>query len=524
MTAPDRESGARRVARESLTSYARYAVVIAVQIALVPFMISALGDEGYGLWTLSFSVLGFLSLADFGLTTGVVRFVAECKGSGDVDRRNRMLSTVAMIYLALAAGCVAVLAAFTPIYAGAFDIPEATRADALAVLWILAGRSVAVSLPLAVWRSAVFGDRHVALFNAIEAIGTVAWAVGAYAVLASGGGIVWVAWANLAALAIQFGSFVVAAYRLVPDLRVSWRLADRRLLGEAAAVGLSQLVVSVSALVLLRAAPMVVQLRLGLAEVALYGVALKVAENVLMLFKQGVHVLAPVAAELKGRGDEAAIRRVVLSGSRLTFAPAAIVAALGWALGGAALSHWIGPDYARGGLVLGILLTAMALLMPQTVASTVFTMTGLHRLTSYAAMASVALNLALSVALVLRVGLEGVALGTLGATLIVDVGAIAWLTRRFLRVPYGEMARRVLWPALPPAAAAFAVSAGLVALRPPGSLAEVVGYAVPGGAIAAALFWRFGADPAERALFRRRAQPAAGRPEPSRGDTVPPPG
>ena len=85
---------ARRVATDTLTSYVRYGVVILVQLALVPYMIGHLGDAGYGLWTLTFSVLGFLSLVDFGFTTSVVRFTAEARGSNDVDRRNRMLSTV----------------------------------------------------------------------------------------------------------------------------------------------------------------------------------------------------------------------------------------------------------------------------------------------------------------------------------------------------------------------------------------------------------------------------------------------
>lgn len=501
---------AGRVARDSLTSYARYAVTILIQLALVPFMVRRLGDDGYGLWTLSFSVLGFLSLADFGLTTGVVRFVAECKGSGDLDRRNRMLSTVSVVYGVLALACVVVLAAFTPFYAGAFDIPEGSRREAELVLWILASRSIAVSLPFAVWRSAVFGDRHIFLFNVLEAAGVVLWAAGAFAVLLLGGGIVAVSIANVTALAVQFGAFFVAAYRLVPGLKVSWRLADRGLLREAASVGLSQLVVGISSLVLLRTAPIIVKLRLTLSDVALYGVVLKVAENVLLGLKQGIHVLAPLAAELSGRGDRVAIRRVVVTGARLTFAPAAVIAAVGWALGQQALHWWIGPDYARGWVVLGILLTSMALVMPQTVASTVFTMTGLHRLTSYAALAGVALNLGSSLLFAHIFDLEGVALGTLAATLAVDVAAVAWMTSRFLSVPIAELATRVLWPALPPAAVAWAASAGLAALRPPGSLIEVIAYAVPGTAMAGMLYWFRGMDDAERSMvlgIRRRPAP-----------------
>jgi O-antigen/teichoic acid export membrane protein len=129
---------ARRVATDTLTSYLRYGVVIVVQLALVPYMIGHLGDAGFGLWTLTFSVLGFLSLVDFGFTTTVIRFTAEARGAAHarggleaVDRRNRMLSTMMAVYLGLALLAAAIVAGMTPVYADLFGIPETQRDAAL---------------------------------------------------------------------------------------------------------------------------------------------------------------------------------------------------------------------------------------------------------------------------------------------------------------------------------------------------------------------------------------------------------
>ena len=55
----------------------------------------------------------------------VVRFTAEARGSSDVDRRNRMLSTVMAVYLGLALLAALIVAGISPFYAA---LPERWRA------------------------------------------------------------------------------------------------------------------------------------------------------------------------------------------------------------------------------------------------------------------------------------------------------------------------------------------------------------------------------------------------------------
>jgi O-antigen/teichoic acid export membrane protein len=498
-------SGFGRVAKDSVASVLRFALTLAIQFAMVPYFVDRLGDDGYGLWTLTFSVLGFLGLVDFGFSTSVVRFTAEARGSGDAGRRNRLLSTVMAVYLVLAAASAAGIAAVSPWYAGLMGLSPGTSGAALVILWVLAARSFAVSLPFGMFRGILFGNGRIALQNAIQMAGTVMYAGASIAALETGGGIVGLAVANLAAFLAEHLIYLVAAVRTTQGLRVSWRLFDRSLLREALSISVAQFVVTVSSLVLLRADPLIVNAFLPLSAVALYGVALKVAESALMLVKQGINVLGPLAAELGGAGRRDDVRRLVLAGSKFALAPAVALAAAVAVLGREALEAWIGPSYGDGATSLFLLVLSVALLVPQMVVTDVFSMTGEHRRTALAAVASMAVKICASISLAAWLGLDGIALGTLVSTVVVDVGLVLRMTRTTHGLGFRDWGRHCFWPAVVPSVASAAFMAGLSAVAPPGTLPAVAAECCAGAAVFALAFWFAGMSRDERLAARRLA-------------------
>jgi O-antigen/teichoic acid export membrane protein len=509
----------QRLAVDSITSYLRFGATLLVQFALVPIVIRHVGSEDYGLWTLTSAVLGVLSLTDLGFTTTVVRFVGECRGTGDLDRRNRILSTVVLVYVVLAVASAAGLAIVSTFYVGVLGIPAHERDRALVLLWIVAARWILIGLPFGIYRSILFGDRQITAVNAIQTGGALLYGITAWVSLVAGFGLEGIAWAGLASFAAEHAAYLGAAYRRVEGLRLSWRLVEPALFWDATSVSVSQFAVSVSSLVLVRTDPIIVQVFFSLQAVALYGVALKVAENALILLKQAVNALAPVVAEWNGVADQARIRTVLVSGAKFTFAPAVALTAATWALGREGLLFWTGPQFQDATLLLQILVTAMMLAVPQMVASVVFTMSGDHRLTAWASVISMIVNLAASIILVQLVGVVGVALGTLVAAVLIDTGFVIVLVHRRHGVRYGEYLRRVYAPVLWPGVIAFVAMKGCAWLLPPQGLLAVGAEAAVGFAVYAALVLQFGLDGAERQLLanlvRRVAPEAAGDTEPA---------
>jgi len=503
---------ATRIAVNTLSNYARFAVSVGVWFVLTPAMVQGLGPSEYGLWSLVYSVVGFFSLLDLGMGTGVVKCVAEATGSGDLDRRNRMLSTYAVAYATVAAIAVVVLGVLALFFNRLFSIPEDARGRAIAVLWLVGLRAVVLAFPLSLFRGVLFGGQRLLLLNSLQAASLLAYGFGAMAALARGGGIVALAVIGLVAMLAEHALYALFAARGTLGLALSLRLVEPSLLREAMSLSVSQVLIAASGLILLRTDPIVIQLVLGLSAVGVYAVALKVAENGFVLVKQFVNALAPLVAQLHGAGRAGALREVLLTGTRLACVPAVLLAVGAFALGGRALELWVGPEMRAAAPVLTVLMVSMALTVPQMVVFSLLTYTDRHRLPAQASVLAALINLGVTLALVKPLGLVGVAFGTLLATLVVDV---AWVLRRGCRelgVPGGVYLREGLRPLLLPGFAQWALTAGLVAMRAPASLGAVLLYGAPGVLAFAAVFWRTGLRPAQRETILNRLRRLGGRP------------
>lgn len=494
----------RRLALHSLVAYLRFLIALGVQFFLVPFVIAKVGTDDYGLWTLTFSVLGLVSLMDFGFTTGVVRFVAEAHGLKDPALRNRVASTTFALFLVISLLASLALATFSAFYCDAFDIPPSARERALILFAVLAARSVLFALPLTVFKAILFGEQHIALTNIIQIITTLSYAAAAVLTLSANLGIIALAVANSLALLLEHILYIIACYLLIPDFRISPSLISRQTLRDTASVSFHQFIVNVGDQILMRTDPIIIKIFLTLHDVALYGVPLKVAENALLLLKQGVHVLGPWVAELKALGDTERLRQVLLSASKFNLAPGLLLATITAVFSEDALTFWVGLDFAPASSVLTLLMASMALTVPQVVAQSVFTMSGLHRLSAYLSAVGVTVNIVLSILLVRPFGISGVAAATLVASFISNILMIGLMAGPRFNAGFRDFAAQVFRPLLAPFLCALLILFCMKVLYPPRSLPAILLVSVPGALAYGLAFYRFSLSHSERSIIRQK--------------------
>lgn len=483
-----------RVAVNALTSYLRFAVFLGVMFFLTPFIIRCVGPEEFGLWSLIFAVLGLSGMLDFGFGTGVVKWVAECRNRGGIEYRNRMLSTAAVAYVLISCASALGIAVLAQVFNRLFDIPAAQQGKVPALLWILATRSVLLNLPLGLFRSALFGAQRIYLINGVQACATFLYGLTAWFVLKWGGGLVALAWVNLAAMLGEYLAYVLFSFRTVEGLRLSWSLVDRRLLWEASSFSAYVFLAHAAGLVFARTDPVIVKFSLPLSAVAVYAVALKIAESANLLTKQFIDVLAPLAAELQGGGEDDKLRLLLIKGTKFALAPAMALAVAAWIYGPEAIVFWVGPEFSGAAPVLAVLMGVVVFAVPQMMAANVLMMTGYHRFVAGLVAAGALFHIVLSLALVQPLGLVGVALGALIAFVPVNVALTIHKACRAYRVRPWEYLRRAVVPALLPAVGQLALSSGLKTWVPPTDLVTVGLHALPGAVLYGLCFWRFGVE------------------------------
>lgn len=87
-----------------LLNYVSIALRIATSFLLTPYIISSLGVDEYGLFTLSHTIIGWLALTDLGLGATVSKYVVTYKAKGEIEQQAHFLGQSMILYSVL--GCV----------------------------------------------------------------------------------------------------------------------------------------------------------------------------------------------------------------------------------------------------------------------------------------------------------------------------------------------------------------------------------------------------------------------------------
>lgn len=91
-------SSSQQIKLGAILSYLALAINILTGLFYTPWVISSIGRENYGLFTLALSVIT-LFVFDFGLSSAVTRFVAKFLAEGRQDKANNCLGIVYKLYL-----------------------------------------------------------------------------------------------------------------------------------------------------------------------------------------------------------------------------------------------------------------------------------------------------------------------------------------------------------------------------------------------------------------------------------------
>jgi O-antigen/teichoic acid export membrane protein len=307
--------------------------------------------------------------------------------------------------------------------------------------------------------------------------------------------------ANLLGIAVMtvLGAWLVQ--RLAPELRFTWRSADGGRARQIIAFSWPLSVKDIASRLQTRSDEITIGAFLPIAAIAPYNVARRLSETTYVLTRQFMKVLLPLASELHAENDLERLRRVFVTGTRVTLALALLIGGTLIVLARPILTVWVGPAYADAGILVTILTTASFLAAAQWPAGAVLQGMARHRLLAATALGSGLANLALSIALVGPFGVTGVALGTL-IPAAAEFAIILPYTLRRLNLSASAAVGQILLPAVGPTLLMGLVLYGLRLAVRPAALLPLLVVAGAGAGTFGLAYLAFCASPAERATYR----------------------
>ncbi len=444
----DVSSAANNLIAGTFTKYLLLAFNIGTGIFLMPFTVHHLGQAEYGLWMLVASMTYYFQLLDMGYGNGIVRHIVAADRRGDIDGVNRIASTFVCVYGAIGLAACAVIGGMIIWVVPRF--PHLSPADirTAQALMAIIGVRVALGFPMTVFGAITNSRQGFVLNNSVAIVAVLTNAALTYIVLEQGHGLVMLVGITTFVNVLGYGGYAWTARRVFPELRIRARYFSRTHWREVTTFSVYLFVIQIASQISFNIDNIVIGAVMGTAAVAVYTVALRLAEYQRRLCDQFSGMLFSVAIGFGAEGNVAALRQTLIEGTRvaITLVVGASVCLVGFA--GPLIHRWMGPEFDGSVAPFIALAVAGVIVVSQAATSNVVIAVGSHKLLAGVWVGEAVVNLAVSMVLVHRIGLLGVAIGTLTPLAWGHLGVLLPRACRAVALPIRTCLAETLWPAV----------------------------------------------------------------------------
>jgi O-antigen/teichoic acid export membrane protein len=452
-----------RFRRNVLANYANVLALLAVAFFTTPLLTHGLGPERFGIWVIVGAIIPYLEILELGFAATTVTMMARHTASGETDRVQAIVNTSLFVLIIPGLLCFGLACVVAMILPHVVTIVPNQVADAR-ILVLLLGFDMAVSIPGDTFGGGLVAMQRYDLLNASLVSVVLVQALGWFVVIRLGGGLVALGVVTVVVSLIGQVARYLMFRRLLPDLKLTPKGFDRKLVRSFAGLSGWFSFGQVVSLAVNTMDVVIVGVVVGVVEAGIFAVGLRLATLAANTVSPVTDVFAPASAEMVGRGDASKIRALVLIGNRVAMGvavPAALVTAV---LARPALRAWVGPLYVQATLVVVLLsATVVVRASTQSTSSALFGEAEPKVPVLFGAAAFV-VHLVLAVVLGRHYGIVGVAWAVLVSTFIFNGVAMMLLTsRRYqLTVPgyLALLARAHLLPVLCAGAIGFYLARG----------------------------------------------------------------
>lgn len=450
-----------RFGRNVLMNYVAQIVTALAAIVITPLLLKHLGRSAFGVWILASSIVTYLQLFAAGFGGATTRLVAE-DAAVRPEVAVRTLNTTFFVLVPLAALALVAGVVIAFLFPSMFHVTPALHTDVVIAVAVLAV-AMAAALPCDTFGGALLGHQRFDLLSISNALLVATTTAASIVIVVNGGGIVPLA---VATTLISL-SFHVVRYAMLrhiePSTRLSRRLVDRVQLRRAARLSGWFLVLAVlTAVYNTLCDVLIVGIVAGVRAAAVYAVGSRLAKAAMQALDSLAQVFFPHAAHTARNESRDALAGITIDGTRVTLLGGTMAALVFVVLAAPGIRAWVGPGYRTSAQVLVVLAVAMALGSPFRALANIMTGAGDLRSLTFVRAGEVAVNLAVSVVLVIVMGPVGAAWGTLAGVVLFRLPVGMVIGCRAVGLPVRTLLVRAVVPHLLPAGACTLVLVAMI--------------------------------------------------------------
>jgi O-antigen/teichoic acid export membrane protein len=405
-------SRARILMTGVLMNWTAFAVSVIVSLILSPFVVHRLGNIAYGVWVLANSSIAYMALLDLGMRGAVTHFVAKHQVRGEHLESSRAVS-VALAFRTVIS--IAVIVASLVLAAFATRIFRVPSNMWTAAQWaiVISGFNLSFSLIVGVFGGVITALQRFGMANGLAMSQTLISAAGTVWVLSRGYGVVPLAIMQLTvALALGIATIIFCG-RVYPELRLGLRFLDRSILPELWHYSFYLFLIAATGQVIYYTDNLIVGAILSAEAVTFYAIGGRFIAYLGELGASLAQTFMPVASNLAAQDQRVQLRRLLIQGTRIALLVSLPVGGALFFRSSTFIGLWMGEQYAQpSGRILRILLLSTLAIAGNRVGGNIVLGLGRHKPFALWQSCEAVANLTLSIYLVRKIGINGVAWGT----------------------------------------------------------------------------------------------------------------
>lgn len=418
-----------KIGRSTVLTFLAHFLKLAVAFVLLPYIVSTIGKERFGLWVIVVVVTQYCGLADLGIAHPLSKYIAEYYAKREPDRINQVVTTGLAFYVVFGAVVLTVVCAMSGFFLRLFAFSPALYPDALFALRIGVLIFV-IELAAACVTSVLRGLQRIDVTRKVQMLYVVINAAGTVLVLWMGFGLRGLFLNDLACLCATAALEIGLSFAALPSLRIARRFLSSEMFRRLFSFGIRVQMSRFSALIGFQLDKVLIGYFLSVGLVTYYEIGAKISFALRQLPLLVFPILVPAFSELSVRRNRAEIYDFAVRLSKvLAFAAVPCTVFTIFAVP-RFIEAWVGPGYGLSARVTRLLSVGyLADVLPLILYAVLQGMERPH-FQMWTSTLSAAANLVLSVALIRWIGFIGAPLGTCIA-MTVTSAFFVWIAHRF---------------------------------------------------------------------------------------------
>jgi len=348
-----------------LLSYINLAIGSIIPMIYTPIILRMLGQAEYGLYSLSHSITGYLTLLNFGLGGTMIRYIAKYRASKEKEKEKEIIGLFFVFYciLAVVVAIVGVVLAenASPFFGGALSADEVSR---LRILIYIMTLTTVITFLSSVFSSAILAHERYIFERSVNIIVTIGAPTLHLVVLFMGFGTVGMAMCGIGMTSLCFPIYVwYTAKRL--GLRPRFVRVEKSLVWEVLGFSFFVFVGSIVDMLFWATDKVILGALIGTVAVAVYNIGGTFNTIVSQLSQTISGVLTPkITGMVVLKNDKQELSDLFIKVARLQFIVVALAVSGFVAFGRPFLNLWAGEEYEGAYMI--ALLTLLPLVIPLT--------------------------------------------------------------------------------------------------------------------------------------------------------------